>query len=382
VRGPESRPQRIGPHDQRDRAIPSRHTLPCILLQLDVAFCLFETPCNGPSAAGDLHHRFPPRRLRGKHHVRCALRRVGQTPAYHKPPTPGRLQRRGQGEPPPIIPARAFRPIASAQPGPALSPQGRQKSFALVLPTSTPDIFFSRDGQDMGVVVCLPPPPQRPIVPLDTLSCHPRGWDARVQGTLEPLLRQLRRGRQEALRWHPRTLAARGVVGPLCGEREGPIEHARTLGTRIGQKHPNLALFNTACCPTLWARHPGRMLAFFQASRLSDDQHGLRVPQRLSHLGPPIVAEGIGIPLRPSQQMRHPIRGALPMDCGQLPPVFALDRPQQTPKICPPSAPSFMAGKTWQDAAVNFGQPDGPGPHRPDSSVNFWLTMRPTSSTS
>src|SRR5262249_43458226 len=111
VRGPESRQQRIGPHDQRDMAIPSRPTPHFILIQPDVAFGLFETPCNGPSAAGDLHHRCQPRRLRGKHHVRCELRRVVQTPAYPKPPTPVRLQRRGQGEPPPVIPAWAFRPI-------------------------------------------------------------------------------------------------------------------------------------------------------------------------------------------------------------------------------------------------------------------------------
>src|SRR5262249_16486996 len=245
-------------------AIPSRPTPPFTWSQPDVAFGLFETPCNGPSAAGDLHHRCQPRRLRGKHHVRCELRRVVQTPAYPKPPTPVRLQRRGQGEPPPVIPAWAFRPIARTQPGPALSPQGRQKSFDLVLPTSTPDIFFSRDGQDMGVVVCLQPQPQRPMVPIDTLASHPRAWDPHVKGTLQHLLRQLRLGRQEARRWNPRTLAARGVVGPLFGEIEGPIEHEMTLGTRIGHKHPHLAIFHPPCCPTLLARHPCRMLAFFQ----------------------------------------------------------------------------------------------------------------------
>jgi len=71
---------------------PKGETVPFCHLRLDYF--------NGPSAAGDLHHRFQPRRLRGKHNVRGELCGVVQTPAYQKPPTPRRLQRCGQGEPP------------------------------------------------------------------------------------------------------------------------------------------------------------------------------------------------------------------------------------------------------------------------------------------
>jgi len=92
-----------------------------------------------------------------------------------------------------------------------------------------------------------------------------------VKGTLQHLLRQLRLGRKEALRGNAGALAARGVVGPFCGEIEFPIKHEMTLGRRIGHKHPKLAIFHTAGCPTILARYPRRMLAFFQESRLIDD---------------------------------------------------------------------------------------------------------------
>ena len=58
------------------------------------------------------------------------------------------------------------------------------------------------------------------------------------------------------------------------------------LGARIGHKHLNLTIFNTTCCPTLWARHPGRMLAFFEKPHLIDDAHGLGIAQMLNHIGP------------------------------------------------------------------------------------------------
>jgi hypothetical protein len=121
-----------------------------------------------------------------------------------------------------------------------------------------------------------------------------------VKGTLQHLLRQLRLGRKEALRGNACTLAARCVVGPFLGEIELTIEHDMALGTRIGQKHSNLAIFNAPCCPAILACHPRRMPAFFEKSCLIDDQHGLGSPQMLDHIRAQIVPERIGIPLCPS----------------------------------------------------------------------------------
>ena len=70
------------------------------------------------------------------------------------------------------------------------------------------------------------------------------------------------------------------------------------LRARIGQKYPNVAIFNTACCPTLLACHPSRMLAFFEQPRLIDDEHGLGIAQMLDHIGLQVIPDLIGIPLR------------------------------------------------------------------------------------
>ena len=65
-----------------------------------------------------------------------------------------------------------------------------------------------------------------------------------VKGPLQHLLRQLRLGRKEALGGNACALAARFVVGPFFGEIQLTIEHDMAMGTRIGQKHPNLAIFH------------------------------------------------------------------------------------------------------------------------------------------
>ncbi len=170
-----------------------------------------------------------------------------------------------------------------------------------MLSAGAPDICFPRDGQDMGVVVFLQLQPPRPIVPLPTLPRDPGGWNARVAGALQHLLRQLGLGRTGALRRHPRALATRFLGGPLFGERECTIQHEMALRTRRGQKYPDVAMFHAARCAALLACHASRLLAFFEKPRLIDDQHGLRRTKMLDHVGSQIVAEGIGIPYSPSQ---------------------------------------------------------------------------------
>jgi hypothetical protein len=96
------------------------------------------------------------------------------------------------------------------------------------------------------------------------------------------------------------------------------------LGTCLGHQYPHVAIVHAARGPTLVGRHPHRLLTFFEAPRLLDDQHGLRVTQRLDAIGAQSVAEGLSIPERPSQQMLDAVRGGCAMDCGELPAVFSL----------------------------------------------------------
>src|SRR5262245_65159828 len=102
--------------------IPSRPTPHFVLIETYFAFCLFKAPFNGPAAARHLHHGGQGCRMRRKHDVCCQLRGVAQTPADQEPPAPVRLPRRGQREPPPVLPARAFGPVAGTQPAPPSAP--------------------------------------------------------------------------------------------------------------------------------------------------------------------------------------------------------------------------------------------------------------------
>src|SRR5215510_15583424 len=120
--------------------IPARPTAYLIMIQTDFAFGLFKGPFNGPPAPSHLHHGGQRRRVWRKNDVRRQRRGIAQTPAYQEPAAPVRLPRRGQGQPTPVIPARPFGPVASAQPLLALRPQRRQDAFDLVLPTRPPDI--------------------------------------------------------------------------------------------------------------------------------------------------------------------------------------------------------------------------------------------------
>ena len=195
-------------------------------------------------------------RLRRKHDVRCQLRGGAQTPADQEPPAPVRLPWCGQGEPPPVIPARAFGTVVGTPPAPPLRPQRRQEGFDRRLPASTPDICLPRDGPDMGVLMCLPPQPQVPMLPIDALPRHPGGRDARVAGALQPLLRQRWCGRTGTRRGHPGALAAALVLAPCFGHLEGTIKQDGPLGTRRGQEHPNLTMRNAPRCAALLARSP------------------------------------------------------------------------------------------------------------------------------
>ena len=256
-----------------------------ILIQADLAFGLFKAPFHGPAATSHLYHSVQGGFRRGKHDVCGALCRIAQTPADQKPPTPVGGQRRGQGEPPPVIPPGTFGPVTSPQPTPALLLHHRQEHFDLPLAAGTPDIFFPRDGEDLRLGTRLPPLPQPSIIPVHALPGHPGGQHGRVACTLSHLLCELRLGRTGVRRRNPGARATHHVVGPLLGQRQFPIQPDVALRARIGQKHPHLALLNATCRTPLLPCDSGRMQAFLEKPRLIHDEHSLGIAQMLDHIG-------------------------------------------------------------------------------------------------
>src|SRR5882672_1037740 len=202
------------------------------------------------------------------------------------------------------------------------------------------------------------------MVPIDTLPRHPGGWDARVKGTLQHLLRAWRFGRTEALGGNACALAARYVVGPFLRESARTIEQDMAMGPRRGQTHPKLAIVHATGCPALVACHPHRRLACFEQSRLIDDEHGLGSPQMLGHIRAQSVAEGIGIPLSPAPQMRHAIGRRIAMHFRPLPAIFPRHGAEEASDRGLRTAPGGAAGKAWQQMAFHLGQPERPCTYR------------------
>jgi hypothetical protein len=132
-------------------------------------------------------------------------------------------QRRGQGEPPPVIPPGTFGPVTSPQPTPVLLLQHRQERFDLPLAAGTPDLCFPRDGEDLGLGTLFQPLPQPSMIPVHAIPGHPGGRHGRVERMLQHLLCALRLGRKGALRRNPGALATRHVVGPLLGQIQFPM---------------------------------------------------------------------------------------------------------------------------------------------------------------
>jgi hypothetical protein len=77
-----------------------------------------------------------------------------------------------------------------------------------------------------------------------------------------------------------------------------------------------------------------------------------------------IVAERIGIPLGPAQQMLHAIGGCIAIHFCPLPAIFALHGAEQASDIGPSAAPRVTAGKAWQYMSFHLGQPKRPFPYR------------------
>jgi hypothetical protein len=132
-----------------------------------------------------------------------------------------------------------------------------------------------------------------------------------------------------------------------------------------------VAIFHAAGGPALLARHARRLLAFFDDARLIDDQHGLRVTQMLDDIGAQLVAEGIRIPDRPSQQMLDAVRGGVAIDFGELPAVFTLYRAESTPEICPGAPSGFAPGTLGPNPSLHLRLPQCPGAYRVEGHV-FW----------
>src|SRR5205823_1273125 len=142
-----------------------------------------------------------------------------------------------------------------------------------------------RDSQPRGALVLLQPHAQPSIVAIDAIARHPGCRHPCVESVLEHLACPLRLRGKRVLLEYTSALTALAVVRPRLRHIECTISQGMALPTGIGQKHPNLAMLHPASRPTILARHPSRLLPFFEKPSFSEDHDSLRVAQMLDHIG-------------------------------------------------------------------------------------------------
>ncbi len=321
------------PHRERDMPIPADPAPHFIVVQAHFALGLLNAALDGPSAAGYPDDLRQGRDLRGKDHVGGQVRGIAQTPPDQQPAAPSGLQRWGQGQPAPVVPAGALSPVACTEAGPAVLRRGGQEAFDLPLLPPQPDLCLARHRQGIGRGLAFQPPAPPLIIPRHAVACHLRGRHAGRDGTGPQLTGQRRLGGNGPIRRDSRLLAARSVVRPLLGQIQFTIQQRMAQRTGIAHKHADLAVLHVADRPSLLAGDPSRVAPFFHKACFVEDQYTLRIAQMLDDIGAPLIAHHVSVPVGAGQQVLEAIRGGLATGFRHLPAVLAFRLPQQAAHI-------------------------------------------------
>jgi hypothetical protein len=102
---------------------------------------------------------------------------------------------------------------------------------------------------------------------------------------------------------------------------------------------------------TCWTRKGCLLLDFFHVAGLVDHQHRLVIVEVLHHVAAHVVADGVGVPLGPPQQVLHAVRGRLPGPLGDRPAVLARQVRQQPEYQLADAAAGFDPGEPSRDQA-------------------------------
>ncbi|OAP23997.1 hypothetical protein A4R44_05150 [Amycolatopsis sp. M39] len=134
-----------------------------------------------------------------------------------------------------------------------------------------------------------------------------------------------------------RVAQAGGVlaVGLVPGHPPGrevklPIDEDMPGGGRIHHEHRHLRIPDPPRRAGVLPLHPDRAAALLEVPGLVDD-HRVLLAQVLDHEPAQVVADTVGVPDRPRQQVPHPVRGPVPDPLGDRPAIRPRQPGQQTP---------------------------------------------------
>jgi hypothetical protein len=121
----------------------------------------------------------------------------------------------------------------------------------------------------------------------------------------------------------------------------------------VGQEHRDLGVLDAPGGAGVVALHTDTVRSLLEVTGVVEDQHRPGVTQLVDHIAAHIIADGVGVPHRLTQQPLHPMRCAVSGPLGQLPTGVSVQIRQQPEQ----EQPCLAAGLHPPEPARDPGEP-------------------------
>lgn len=213
------------------------------------------------------------------------------------------------------------------------------------------DLVVAGDGEDVAELPLLQRGAQVRVGAVDLVAGHPGGADSGVQGAADHAGGECGfRGEADAI-GYPGGPAAGRVLGPGARDIQFPVDSRVSARGGVDEVDRDLRVFDPPGRAGVLPLHADRRGALLQVPGLVDDQHRVIVLQLLDDEAAEVVADRVGIPSGPRQQVLQAVRGRVSGVLGQRPAVLARQVRQQPEDQLPCPAAWFHPGKPSRDAA-------------------------------
>ncbi len=146
--------------------------------------------------------------------------------------------------------------------------------------------------------------------------------------------------------------AASAVLQPVPGKIEFPVEQRVATAADIGEKDPDLTIFDLFGAATILRGHSCRLIASLGKAGLVNSHHRIRICEVGHDIAAQFVTDAVLIPDGSAQKALHAIGAAFSGLFGQLPAIFARYITQDALEVQEATMAWFGASKIGRYAGV------------------------------
>lgn len=107
------------------------------------------------------------------------------------------------------------------------------------------------------------------------------------------------------------------------------VDERSPIATSIAQKHPNLAILDSANSAAVQASNTSRVQTFLQKASFINDTNSI-ISQVVGDIAIQAVAQRISVPIGTTEEVLKAIRIVVTTDFGELPTILALGKTVQS----------------------------------------------------